>query len=81
MSEDPSIGSILSDKKYGGTGLLSEKTEALHAELNERAEAATRSYSAEVNFLQYIYQVLVAKNHLKIRSRCSVHEFSFTDIF
>ena len=55
LSEDPSIGSILSDKKYGGTGLLSEKTEALHAELNERAEAATRSYSAEVNFLQYIY--------------------------
>ena len=55
LSEDPSIGSILSDKKYGGTGLLSEKTEALHAELNERTEAVTRSYSAEVNFLQYIY--------------------------
>ena len=48
---------------YGGTGLLSEKTEALHAELNERAEAATSSYSAEVDFLQYIYLVLVAKNH------------------
>ena len=25
--------------------------------------------------------VLVAKNHHKIRSRCLVHEFSFTDIF
>ena len=50
-------------KKYGGTGLLSEKTEALHAELNERAEVAARSYSAEVDFLQYIYLVLVAKNH------------------
>ena len=35
---------------YGGTGLLSEKTEALHAELNERVEAATSSYSAEVDF-------------------------------
>ena len=66
---------------YGGTGLLSEKTEALHAELNERAEAATSSYSAEVKFLQYIYSVLVAKNHYKIRLRCSVYEFSFTDIF
>ena len=25
--------------------------------------------------------MLVAKNHQKIRSRCLVHEFSFTDIF
>ena len=47
----------------GVQGLLSEKSEALHAELNERAEAATSSYSAEVDFLQYIYLVLVAKNH------------------
>ena len=50
-------------EEYGGTGLLSEKTEALHAELNERVETATSSYSAEVDFLQYIYSVLVAKNH------------------
>ena len=50
-------------KKYGGTGLLFEKTEALHAELHKRAEAATSSYSAEVDFLQYIYSVLVTKNH------------------
>ena len=55
-------------KKYGGvgggggTGLLSEKTKALNAELNQRAEAATSSYSAEVE-LQYIYLMLVAKNH------------------
>ena len=27
-------------KKYGGAGLISEKTEALYAELNERVEAA-----------------------------------------
>ena len=65
----------------GVQGLLSEKSEALHAELNERAEAATSSYSAEVKFLQYIYSVLVAKNHYKIRLRYSVYEFSFTDIF
>ena len=39
-------------KKYGGTELLSEKTEALYAELNERAEAATSSYSATTDFLQ-----------------------------
>ena len=40
-----------------------KKTQALHAELNKRAEAATISYSAEVDFLQYIYSVLMAKNH------------------
>ena len=39
-------------KKYGGAGLLSEKT-----------EAATGSYSTDVDFLQYIYSTLVAKNH------------------
>ena len=48
---------------YGSMGLRSEETEALHAELNERAEAATSSYSAAVDFLQYIYLVLVAKYH------------------
>ena len=47
--------------KKGGTGLLSEKTEALHEELNERIEAAISSYSAAVDFLQYIYSVLVVK--------------------
>ena len=49
--------------KYGGTGLDSEKTEALHAELNETLEAATSSYSTTGDFLRYIYSVLVAKNH------------------
>ena len=62
-------------------GLISEKTEALYAELNERAEAATSSYSVTEIFLQYIYSVPVTKNHQKIRSRCLVHEFPFTDIF
>ena len=38
LLEDPSIGRILSEKKYGGTGLLSEKTEVLHAEINEKLE-------------------------------------------
>ena len=68
-------------KKYWDTGLVSEKTEALHAELNETVEAATSSYSATNKFLRYIYSVLVAKNHHKIRSRCLVHKFSFADIF
>ena len=68
-------------KKNRGYGVVCEKTEALYAELNERVEAATSSYSATGEFLQYIYSVLVAKNHQKIRSRCLVHEFSFTDIF
>ena len=37
---------ILSEKKYGGTGLISEKTEAFYVELNERAEAATNNFSS-----------------------------------
>ena len=49
--------------------------------LDESAEAATTSYSALGDFLQYIYSLLVAKNHQKIRSRCLVHEISFIDIF
>ena len=55
---------------YGGTGLVSEKTEALYAEPNERVEATTSSYSTTGEFLRYIYSVSVAKNHQKIRSRC-----------
>ena len=36
------MGRLLSEKRYGGAGLISEKTEALHAELNERAEGVTQ---------------------------------------
>ena len=69
-------------KKYGGTGLISEKkNRVLYTELNEKAEAATGSYSGTGDSLQYIYSVPVSKNHRNIRSRCLVHEFSFTDIF
>ena len=68
-------------KKYWGTGLLSQKTEALYTEPNERVERATGSYSAAGDFLQYIYSVIVAKNHQKIRSGCLIHQFSFTDVF
>ena len=54
-------------KKIGGTGLISEKTKVLYAELNERAEAATGTYSVTGNSLQYIYSTLVTKNHRNIR--------------
>ena len=47
-------------------GLISEKTGALCPELNQIVERATSCYSAKGNFLQYIYSVLVAKNHQKI---------------
>ena len=67
-------------KKIWGTGLVSEKTEALYVGLNKSVKAATTSCSATSEFLQYIYSVLVAKNHQKIRSRCLVHELFFTDI-
>ena len=65
-TEDHSIRGSFSEKKNGGIGLVSEKTEALHAELNERVEAATSKYSATGQFLQYIYSVLAGKNHQKI---------------
>ena len=52
-------------KKYKGRDreLIFEKAEPLHAELNERAKAATNSYSVTGDFLQYIYSVPVTKNH------------------
>ena len=34
----------------GVRGYFLKKTEAMHAQLNERAEAATSSYSAAVDF-------------------------------
>ena len=40
------MGKILSEKKYGGTALISEKTEAFYVEFNERAEAATNNFSS-----------------------------------
>ena len=58
-----------------GTGLVSEKTEALRVEFNERAEATISSYSAPGAFSQHNYSVLVARNQKKIRSRCLVHKY------
>ena len=49
-------------KKYRGTGLISEKTKTLYAELNERVEAAISSYYVAADFLRYIYSVSVTKN-------------------
>ena len=40
--------------------------EGLYAEHNERAEAATGSYSLTDDSLQYIYSVPVTKNHQNI---------------
>ena len=54
--------------------LISEKTEAFYAELNERAEATTSSYSVAGDFLQCVYSVPVTKNRQDNRSRCLVHD-------
>ena len=64
-------------KNVGVWGYFSKKR---NADLNERAEAAN-SYSVTGDFLQCIYSVPDTKNHQKIRSKCLVHEFSFTNIF
>ena len=45
------------------------------------AEAATISYSATGDVFQYIYSVLMTKNHQNFQSRCLVYEFAFTSIF
>ena len=58
--------------------LISEKTEVLDAEPNERAEAATGNYSVTGDSLQHIYSVPVTKNHRKIPSRYLVQEFTLT---
>ena len=62
-------------------GLISEKREVLYTERKERGPTATGSYSGTGDSLWYIYSVPMSKNHRKIRSRCLVHEFSFTYIF
>ena len=74
---------FLVKKNMGVRGSFLKKAEALYAELNERAEAATSSYSVTGDFLQYTYSVpvTVTKNHKNIRCKCLVHEFSLTDIF
>ena len=56
-------------------------TEALHAGINERVEAANSSYSVTGISLQYIYSLPVTKNHQDIRSSCLFHTFFFKDIF
>ena len=78
LSKNFYIGRIISEKRYRGKRLISEKMEALYSELNQKMEAATNSYSPTDNFLQYVYSVLVTKNHQKIWSSCLGHEFSFT---
>ena len=50
-------------KKNRRMGLISGKKQALYVEVNKRAEAAISSHSATGNFLQYLYSVLVTKNH------------------
>ena len=66
MPEDLSIGKILNEKKYGGMGLISKKTEALYVKLNEKAEGATSSYSTSGDFSRYIYSVFVAKKSKEV---------------
>ena len=68
-------------KKNESTGLVFKKTEALHAELTKRVEAATSSYSVAGDFSEYAHSVSTTENHQNIPSMCLVHEFSSTNIF
>ena len=72
---EPFRGKDFKLKKYGVTGLISEKKEASYAKLNQGSEAATSNYSVTGDFLKNICSVLVAKNHQKIKSRCLIHVF------
>ena len=51
LSEDPSIGRILSGKKYGGIGLLSEET-------GERKQPPVVILQKSI-----FYNIFMAKNH------------------
>ena len=55
--------------------------EALYTELKKERIQPPEVILQQVIFLQYIYSALVAKHHQKVRSRCLIPEFSFTDIF
>ena len=65
LTLDFSIGRILREKKYECTGLISEKTESLYAEHNERAEAASSSYFATTVF----YNIFILSLWLRIKRR------------
>ena len=67
LSEELFIGRILSEKNLGDTGLISEETEVLFAQLNKRAEAATGIDSVAGDSLQYIDSVPVTRNHRNIQ--------------
>ena len=64
-TEDHSTGRILSEKKYGDTGLVSEKTEALYAELNERVKVAIVVILQQTNF----YNIFILCSWLRIIRR------------
>ena len=74
-------GPFAEEKNMGVLGYLLKKRKLFICRTYERVEAATSSYSVTGEFLRYTHSVLVAKNHQKIRSKCLVDEFSFTDIF
>ena len=65
-TENHYTGRSLSEENMGIRGQFLRKTDALYTELNESVEAATSSYFATGEFLQYIYTVPVAKNDQKI---------------
>ena len=63
LSEDLSIGKILSEKNIWDYGVNFWKNGSFVCKLNEIAEAVPSIDSAADDFLQFIYSVLVAKNY------------------
>ena len=57
-------------KKYGGTGLISEITEALYAELNERAEAELILPRVVILQQASFYNIIILCFWLRIIRRC-----------
>ena len=68
VSDDLSVGRILSEKKYEGTGFISAKKEGFYTELNERVEAVTRIYSETGNF----YNIFILCLWLRIIRRSNL---------
>ena len=80
--ENHSIGKISSDKKICSHGLSFWKKRKIYLQnLTKEWKQPPVVILQQATFLQYMYSMLVDKNHQKIQSRCLAHEFSFTDIF
>ena len=81
LSEDLSIGRILSERSMGVRGQFLKKRKFNKQNLPKEGKQPPIVIRNRQFFLQRCYSLLVAKTHQNFRSRCLVHEFPLTDTF